>query len=143
MESNENETQTASILDKTDWRKVIQKYLDKCISAEGSINYPNSVNQLISAVAATFPNWNSRKTINKYMQKLRQEYSETIEKWVDRHPDYWIHPGKRLTIEPDIVNSFYKDVYDFIFDLLATKRMLLWGNIESMAVSYDELSKHI
>ena len=141
--SNESGTQTASILDKTDWRKIIQKYLDQCIALEGSIYYSTAVKRLISAVAATFPNWDARSIINKHISKLRKEYSATIDEWVDRHPDYWIHPGKRLTIEPDIVNAFYKDIYDFIIDLLAIKRMLLWGNIESRAVSYDELKEHI
>lgn len=127
MNENYNEIQTASILDKTDWRKSIHRYLDYCIITEGTVFYPGAVNRLKSAVATEFPNWDAKKYINKHIEKLKVIYRAEIKKSVERNPEYWIHPGKRLTIEPDIINEFYKDIFDYIMDLLAKKRMLLWG----------------
>jgi len=122
-----NEIQSASILDKTDWRRSIHKYLDQCISLEGTVYYPNAVNRLKSAVSAEFPNWDAKKKINNKIKELKKEYKIEINRSVERNPEFWVHPGKRLTLEPDIVNSFYKDLFEYIKDLLAEKRMLLWG----------------
>lgn len=119
--------QSASILDKTDWRKSIHKYLDNCVAVEGTLKYPQSVKSLVSAVAGTFPNWDAKKAIDGYIKKLNEEYKQKIDKFVSDNPDYWVHPGKRLTIEPDIVNAYYRDIFNFIFNMLAEKRMLLWG----------------
>ncbi len=124
---NESEIYSASILDKTDWRKSIHKYLDQCIYAEGTIHYPKAVEQLVSAVAAPFPNWDARKLINTELKRLKAEYKLEISKSIEKNPDYWVHPGKRLTIEPDVINSYYKDIFEFIKAILASKRMMLWG----------------
>jgi len=127
MENNTVSTQAASFLDKTDWRKSIHKCLDACVFAEGTIYYPKKVQSLVSAVAAPFPNFNAKKEIDTFIEKTNKYYTKKIEEFIDKYPDYWIHPGKRLTVEPDIVNSYYKDIFEFIRDLLARKRMLLWG----------------
>jgi len=44
-----------------------------------------------------------------------------------KHPEYWHHPIKRRTVELDLTNDYYKDIYEFIKNLLARRRLLLWG----------------
>lgn len=125
--SGDYSSDVASFLDKTDWRKSIHKCLDLCVSAEGTIYYPQRVKSLVSAVAAPFPNFNARKIIGDYLEKLDLDYKEKIEEFVEKYPDYWIHWGKRKMIEPDIVDCYFHDIFDFIFCLLAERRMLLMG----------------
>lgn len=120
-------SKSASILDKTDWRRSIHKYLDACVAAEGTIKYPGAVRSLVSAVAATFPNFNAKRLIDEFIDDLNIHYKKQITIFIEAYPDYWIHPGKRLTVEPDIVNAYYKDIFEFVKDLLARRRMLLWG----------------
>lgn len=120
-------TKSASILDKTDWRKSIHKYLDLCVMAEDTVYYPKRVKSLVSAVAANFPNWDARTEINNRIDELNKYYKQKIKEFINKNPDYWVHPGKRLTVEPDIINAYYKDIFEFIKNMLAEKRMLLWG----------------
>lgn len=138
----ENGTQTASILDKTDWRRTIHKCLEECVLHEDTLRYPQTVKSLISAVSATYPSFDAEALINKYISELKEKYRKDIKEYILKNPDNWYHPGKRNTIEPQIVNDYYKDIFTFIKNLCATKRMLLWGSAESEAIGYDDIDTH-
>lgn len=143
MDENSFERQTASILDKTDWRKSIQRYVDQCIQTIGTIHFPNAVEKLVASIYADFPNWDARIFLNQEINKINLEYDIAIKKHMEKYIDYWVHPGKRLTFVPDIIASYYTDIFRVVFNMLAKRRMLLWGAVESQAVSYDELQKLI
>jgi hypothetical protein len=124
----ESSSQQVSFLDKTDWRRTIHKCLENCVYTEGTTKYPSAVESLVSAVSSTFPNWNTRILIDKYINGLDIYYRKTIKNLIENNPDYWVHPGKRILVEPDIINSYYKDIFNYVFDMLADKRMLIWGS---------------
>jgi hypothetical protein len=119
--------QSASILDKTDWRKTIHKCLENCVNAEGTTKYPQTVKSLISAVSAPYPGFDAKTLINKKITEIKEDYKKWTVDWISRNPDYWHHPGKRSIVEPDIVHSYYKEIFEYIKDLLAQKRILLYG----------------
>lgn len=121
-------SEMSSILDKMDWRKNIQKYLDQCITAEGTINYPMRVKQLIDGVAAEYPNFDARTEIKNYIKKLDKKYTILINFKISENPEEWLHPGKRQINEPEIIHAYYHDVFEFILNMVARKRMLLYGS---------------
>ncbi len=118
----------SSILDKTDYRKTIHKCLEACIFAEGRVNYPSKVKSLYSCVSASYPGFNAKAIIEKYIVTLKVKYRLKTQEIIDKNPDYWYHPGKRAMIEPDLRNQYYKELFEFIKNLLAKKRILLYGS---------------
>lgn len=125
---NSNYFAPSSILDKTDWRKTIHKCLENCVISEGTVHYPKAVKSLISAVSANYPGFNARSIINKYIHYLKIKYAIKTLRIVDLQPDYWFHPGKRQLIEPSIINAYYKELFEYVKNLLAKKRILLYGS---------------
>ena len=118
---------TASFLDKTDWRKTIHKCLEECVKYEETVRYPHTVKSLVSAFSATYPGFDARTLVDREIYRLKVKYRILAIKFVSKHPDYWFHPGKRMMVEPEMVNSYYKEIFEFIKNLAAEKRMLLWG----------------
>ena len=118
---------TASFLDKTDWRRTIHRWLEECIRDEGTSRYPQSVKSLVSAFSATYPGFDAHVLVEREIYKLKIKYRILVIKFVAKHPDYWFHPGKRMMVEPEMINSYYKEIFEFIKNLAAEKRMLLWG----------------
>jgi hypothetical protein len=110
-----------------DWRKNIQKYLDQCVLAKGTLVYPLKVKQLVSGVSATYPNWNANRIIKQFIKGLDKKYTILINKKIDANPEEWFHPGKRQLNEPDLINDYYDEIFEFIKNLVASKRMLLYG----------------
>jgi len=118
---------TASFLDKTDWRKTIHRCLEECVKFEETTKYPQVVKSLVSAFAATYPGFDARRLVDEEIRRLKIRHSIIVIKFIEKHPDYWFHPGKRMLIEPEMINNYYKEVFEFIKNLAAEKRMLLWG----------------
>lgn len=118
---------TASFLDKTDWRRTIHRCLEECVKYEETIKYPQAVKSLVSAFAATYPGFDAKTLVEQAIYRLKVKYSILTIKFIAKHPDYWYHPGKRMMIEPEMINSYYKEIFEFIKNLAAEKRMLLWG----------------
>jgi hypothetical protein len=127
-EGNVNYQIASSILDKTDYRKTIHKCLEKCIFAEGRVNYPETVKSLVSCVSANYPGFPAKTIIDKQIVKLKLKYREKTIEFVKKNPDYWFHPGKRAIIEPELRNEYYKELFEYIKNLLAYKRILLYGS---------------
>ena len=118
---------TASFLDKTDWRKTIHRCLEECVRFEETMKYPQTVKSLVSAFSATYPGFDARALVDREIYRLQVKYRILVIKFVAKHPDYWFHPGKRMMVEPEMINSYYKEIFEFIKNLAAEKRMLLWG----------------
>lgn len=119
--------QAASILDKTDWRKTIHKCLETCVRAEGTVMYPRTVKSLVSAVSANYPGFKAKDIINKKIKQLKKDYDEKIVDYMTKYPELWYHPIKKKMAESDFIGEYYKDIYEFIKNLLARKRILLYG----------------
>ena len=118
---------SASILDKTDWRRTIHRCLENCVRCEDTLLYPQTVKSLISAVSANYPGFPAKDIITKEILEIKENYSEWTIEYFSRNPDYWYHPIKRKIIQPKLLNSYYKEIFEFIKNLLAEKRILLYG----------------
>jgi hypothetical protein len=118
---------SASLLDKTDWRRTIHKCLETCVMCEDTKYYPQTVKSLISAVSANYPGFNAKDIITKEIMEIKEEYKKWTKDYFVKNSDYWHHPYKRKVVFPQILNSYYKDIFEFIKNLLAEKRILLYG----------------
>jgi len=118
---------TASFLDKTDWRKTIHRCLEECVRDEETVRYPQAVKSLVSAFSATYPGFDASILVKREIYRLKVKYRILVIKFVAKNPDYWFHPGKRMMVEPEMINSYYKEIFEYIKNLAAEKRMLLWG----------------
>ena len=118
---------SASILDKTDWRKTIHRCLEECVKAEGTIYYRHAVKSLISAVSANFPGFDAKSMIEAEIFNIKKQYTLWAVDFMIKNPDYWFHPIKRKIIETKLINNYYKDIFEYIKNLLAERRILLYG----------------
>jgi len=116
---------TASFLDKTDWRKTIHRALEDCVRAEGTPYYCSRVKSLVSAFAAEYPNFDAKRLVLNKKIELEYKYSTLERSWLRlnsgkrRWQKYWYHQH--------LMNCLCHDIFDFIKNLCARKRMLLWG----------------
>lgn len=128
--TNEEQIQVkaASILDKTDWRKTIHKKLEECVNMEGTKpGYRNAVKKLISATTAKYPGFNAKKIINNEIIKIKKTHNEIANEWIEENPEQWAYPWVQWEKEAEWELDLYKDVFEFIKDLLAKRRILLYG----------------
>jgi len=120
-----NSSSTASFLDKTDWRKTIHRCLENCVRAEGTIYYMHTVQSLVSAFAANYPNFDAKQMTNKKIDELEKKYTQIWDSWTH------INSGKRKDQKQQY--KYYlrvclcRDIFEYVKNLCASKRMLLWG----------------
>lgn len=118
---------SASILDKTDWRRTIHKCLEACVMEEGSIWYPKKVNSLDAAVSAKYPGFDAKKEITSEKKKLEDKWNKIANDWIDENPTQWAYPWIKWEKTTEWTMKYSKELFEFIKDLLAKKRILLWG----------------
>jgi predicted ATPase len=125
---------SASIYDKMDWRKVIQARLEDCLKAIGTIDFPRKVESLIACFAATYPGFNARDQVDKFIILLDKEYELRKKLWLTANQtNFWWEKKIRFA-EFRIAHD--REIYNFIRDLSGIKRMLLWGGLDSEARDY-------
>jgi len=118
---------TASILDKTDWRRTIHKCLEACVMAEGTMGYPRRVNSLDAAVSARYPGFDAKSKIESEKRKLKTKWERIANNWIEENPTQWAYPWIKWAKTTDWRMKYSKELFEFIKDLLAKKRILLWG----------------
>lgn len=116
---------TASFLDKTDWRKTIHRELEAAVNSKGSIYYPRSIDSLMDAVAATYPGFNAEKQIRDKLNRLEKKYTQAEKLWLQLNPTK--RRAQKYLYTKDLRNRLSHDMFEFIKNLCARKRMLLWG----------------
>ena len=134
------EETTASLLDKTDWRKTLHKKLEDCVDAEGTEYYFHAVKSLISAASATYPGWDAKASIKKQIKKTEIYYNTYWDKWLEYNPT--ARRTRKYKKYKKLYYLAYKEIFEFIKDMYGRKRMLLWGSLDSQAIGYDELRKY-
>lgn len=117
----------ASVLDKTDWRKTIHKLLENCVKYKGTQAYGNAVERLIEGIGAEYPGWNAYKLINEKVSEIENKYKEMINKWINENKIEWGYPWVKVQKSIDWKTEFYDEVFDYVKNLVASKRMLLYG----------------
>lgn len=120
----------ASILDKTDWRRTIHQCLEHCVNTIGTTEFPRAVKSLINAVSARYPGFNAESLINNKSKYLDFKYSIIKKIWDARNQTEhsWDKDIRyaEFRIEKDV------EMFIYIKNLLAEKRILLYGIKETM-----------
>ena len=119
---------TASFLDKTDWRGVIQDTLELVIQCKDTDKYTIAVRKLVAVFGAVYPGFNAKLHVDAVVQQLEDAYTKLEQIWLrvnatkrwDQKWHYHQYLQRRLC----------DDIYTFIRDLAGQKRMLLWGHRE-------------
>ena len=117
---------SASFLDKTDWRVTLHRKLEACVDAENTFFYNRRVESLVSAASAQYPGWNAEAEIDAEIIRLNQRYTGLWDDWL----------GDNLTKTKWQKYGYYKqlsylkhkEIFTFIKNMCARKRMLLWGS---------------
>lgn len=115
----------ASYLDKTDWRKTIHRKLEDCVNKRDTMYYGQSLDSLVDAVGATYPGFNAEKKIKEVYNHLFEKYDEVFDLWLaqNRTKSKW----QKRKYQKYLYSCFCHDMFEFIKNLCASKRMLLWG----------------
>ena len=117
---------TASFLDKTDWRLTLHRKLEDCVNSEGTFDYPRRVKSLISTISANFPNWDAKTEVENKIKETEIKYNQLLNNWLDKNPTK--SRAQKYLQEQMYTMSAYKEVFEFIKNMCAGKRMLLWGH---------------
>jgi len=122
------EETTASFLDKTDWRLTIHRKLESCLDAIGTTDFMNKVDTAVEAIRAEYPGWNAEKDIGEEIKQLRERYKKYENWWGENNTTK--RRTQKYLFKNDLMYKFHKDIYRYIKNLVAKKRMLLWGSKE-------------
>jgi len=130
-----------SILDKTDWRKTIQKVLEEAVMSIGQgQKFFYNVEQAIMAMSAEYPNWNARKEIENGVNDIVKKYNKIAQDWIDTHKTEWPYPWIQELKKLEWKTDMYMEILRFLLDVAGKHRMLLWGISDSKGISYEQLS---
>jgi len=116
---------TASFLDKTDWRITLHKKLEACVDTEGTVYYPKAVKSLVSAVSATYPGWDAKTDVEKQIKFIEKKYFYILDEWLEENPTS--RRTKKYKKISKLNMAAHKELFEFIKNMCARKRMLLWG----------------
>lgn len=134
-----NDDVSASFLDKTDWRVTLHRKLEACVDAEGTVYYRRRVKSLISAASAQYPGWNAEKEIKDYIIICENEYNKLWDDWLENNltKSKW----QKYNYNKHLDYMIHRDIFTFIKNMCARKRMLLWGSKSipgGTQMEYDE-----
>lgn len=122
----EDAVSSASILDKTDWRRTIHTSLENCVKSEGT--YPHfirAVQRMISVVGAPYPGFDAKKIIIAEQRRLKKNYQNQWDTWITEHETSRRRVKERQKKKLSMEEHY--ELYVFVRDLLARKRILLYG----------------
>lgn len=121
-----NEDVSASFLDKTDWRVTLHRKLEACVDAEGTLYYTRRVESLVSAASAQYPGWDAEAEINEEITRVSMKYDLLWDGWLESNltATKWTKYNKSKQLN----YNKHKEIFDFIKNMCARKRMLLWGS---------------
>jgi len=117
---------TASFLDKTDWRKTIHRKLEASVDARGQFWYPHSIDSLIDAVSAEYPGFDAEAQIREKHDLLKSRYDELWELWLVLNSTK--RKWQKYKYKRYLYHCFCHDLFTYVKNLCAKKRMLLWGS---------------
>lgn len=117
-----------SILDKTDWKKTIQKALEEAVLSIGQgETFFNNVEQAIAAIKAVYPNWDADTEIEEGIKKIQKKHNKKAQQWIDTHRREWAFHWTKALKFLDWQTDLYMELLQFIKNMAGKHRMLLWG----------------
>lgn len=115
-----------SYFDKLDYRKTIHALMERCLYAKGTMNFGFEVNRLILAIETIFPGMDFKTPIQNKNDELRNIYFEKLD-MLKNDIEIWNHPLKKGMKEEDFKDEYFNELFEFVRDLLARHRGLLFG----------------
>jgi len=114
-------------LDKLDYRRIIQDLLADCLYAKGRAGYGDCVNRLILSLETEFPNMDFATPIKQKKDEELDKYYAKLDE-LKKNRAVWFHPLKHGICEYDYAEDYYDAMLEFVRDLLAKHRGLLFGS---------------
>jgi len=130
---------TASFFDKMDWRRNIQFHLDNAIKDRHTNHYPEAVNALYDCVAAEYPGFSAKKALAQARKRLEEKYTHVEKLWLEQNPTK--RRAQKYLYHGHLKQEMCYDLFSFIINLIASKRMLLLGvkSVETgQQIEYEE-----
>jgi hypothetical protein len=120
----------ASVLDKTDWRRTIHQCMEHSVNTIKTLDFHKAIISLRSAVAAQYPGFDAESIINRKIKFLNEKYSRIEKIWDSKHQtdNWWDKDLDRAYFR----NQKDEEIFTFIKNLLADKRILLYGSKETI-----------
>lgn len=119
-----------SVMDKTDWKRVIQETLDKAVTSIGmgkEEDFYQAVEQAVSALASEYPNFDAAKEVGAGVKEIKDKYFKMKQEWIEDHRTFYAYPWNRGIIDYRFNDSMYLDILDFLKNYSGRHRMLLYG----------------
>ena len=120
-----------SVLDKTDWKKVIQKSLAEAVLSLGSDEeFWYNCEQAIQAMSAVFPNWDASTEIQKMVNETVSKHNKKAEFLLLNNRDMayqFASPWNKDAMLRTWKNAMYKEILQNLEDIAGRHRMLLYG----------------
>jgi len=120
--------QLASVLDKTDWKDEIQKFLTKMIESKGTLGYSRSVEKAKQALAITFPNWDAYTEINTKVNEIKKKYFLEFVTWVTIHRRDWEYLEQCEIKRWEFIEKRDNEINIYLDNIAGERRMLLYGS---------------
>jgi len=111
--------------DKLTWKNEIQKRLDICIATYKSNLFGINVERLIKTIVFDVRGYKFKKVVEDEIQRLNDVVEENRVYYQTEKPELWGHPIKQQEINYDLWEWKYNQLYNFIFQLIAEKGLLL------------------
>jgi len=134
------EEESIPVLDKLDYRRLLYKMLEQAYVSEGTVYFSRNVKRLVIACKTRFPNMDFYGPIQSEQNRLYDVYTDKIDKLKEDY-EIWGHPLKRAIHLSTYEEQYWQSVLEFIRDLLARNRGLLFGRSDTQGISYSELEK--
>lgn len=111
--------------DKLTWKNEIQKRLDICIATYKTNLFGANVERLIKTILFDVKGYKFKVVIEEERIRLDQIVKNSVEHYQETKPEIWGDPIKQAGRRYDLNEWKYDKFYDFIFQLIAEKGLLL------------------
>jgi len=111
--------------DKLTWKNEIQKRLDICIATYKTNLFPNNVERLIKTILFDVKGYKFKKEIDAEVIRLDEMVKNSINHYQQEIPEIWGDPIRQAQKRYDLQEWKYNELYNFLFQLIAEKGLLL------------------
>lgn len=111
--------------DKLTWKNEIQKRLDICIATYKTNMFGDNVDRLIKTIIFDIKGYKFKIVIEEEQIKLAAIAKKNIDICQKEEPEIFGHPILQAHKRYELNEKYYNDLYDFLFQLIADKGLLL------------------
>ena len=111
--------------DKLTWKNEIQKRLDICIATYETNMFGKNVERLVKTIYFNIRGYKFKKLIDEEDERLKTNVVNKIIYHQTYEPYRWGCPIRQIKMKYNISEKYYKELYEFITQLIAEKGLLL------------------